>query len=269
MRAVQPRAIGAGTLSVRANNAGKTQIEKLRHSGATKLVFPKGYGPDLEAILVNTAGGITGGDHFSLDIALQPNAAFTLTTQAAERAYRAQPDEIGQVTNTVTVASGAQLHWLPQELILFDHSALKRRLNIELAKDARLVMVEPIVFGRAAMRESLTQVEFRDHITLTRGGHPIFIDKTTLQGNATRHLARAAIAGGAGALASIVIVRPDAATLLDPIREKLGSAAGASLIADDVLVVRLLAQDSFDLRRTLVPVLERATGNSLPISWRL
>lgn len=219
--------------------------------------------------MVNTAGGITGGDRVSLDIDVLPGATLTITTQAAERAYRAQVGEVGHVRTALTVKQSASLNWLPQELILFDRCALRRRLDIQLAATARLLMVEPVVFGRAAMPEVLRDVMFQDRIRITRNGRPLYIDGMKLEGDATAHLARATIADGAGAMASVVMVAPDAARRLGPVRTMLPCTAGASMLADDVLVIRHLAPDSFELRRTLIPVLELLSDHPLPTSWRL
>ncbi|KAF0677240.1 Urease accessory protein UreD [Profundibacterium mesophilum KAUST100406-0324] len=241
----------------------------LRQSGSTRLVFPRVHRLDAEVILVNTAGGITGGDSFSLELALAARARLTLTTQAAERAYRAQPNEIGSVDTRIDVASGARLNWLPQELILFERSALRRRLHIDLAPGAELLMVEPVVFGRAAMGETLRDIFFHDRIRITRDGTPLYIDAMRLSGDASGQLRRPAIANGAGAMASVVLVHPGAAGRLPRIRAALPATAGASLIAPDTLVLRLLAEDSFALRRSLLPLLDHLTDNTLPTSWRL
>ena len=219
--------------------------------------------------MVNTAGGITGGDRFELSAEVGAKAKLTLTTQAAERAYKAQTGEVGRVTTRLSVAADAQLNWLPQEMILFENSALHRRLQIDLSDAARLLMVEPLVFGRAAMKETLKQVNFSDRIQITRDGQPLYLDAMHLHGDAAVHLARPAIANGAGAMASLVCVAPDAATKLAAISALLPETAGASMLADDILVMRLLATDSFEMRRTLVPVLDLLTHNTLPTSWRL
>ncbi len=267
--AIQPRAIGTAVLSVRPGKAGQTRIGDLRQSGSLKLVFPRTFRADIETVLVNTAGGITGGDYFAADFDVQRGATLTVTTQAAERAYQAQPGTAGRVQTDIDVQSDAQLHWLPQELILFERSALRRRLAINLAAEARLLMVEPVIFGRVAMGEALRHINFQDRITITRAGKPLYIDAVHLRGDATAHLARNAIANGAGAMASLVLVRPDAAAQLAPIRAALPDTAGASLIADDTLVMRQLAADGYELRRALLPILDRLTDNALPTSWRL
>jgi urease accessory protein len=234
-----------------------------------KLVFPQSPTPDAETILVNTAGGITGGDDFTLDAAVTRGATLTITTQAAERAYRAQHGEIGHVTTRLSVGDNAYLKWLPQELILFERCALRRHLKIDLTAQARLLMVEPVVFGRAAMPETLRDVMFQDRIKITRDGQPIYIDGMDLIGDATKHLARAAIANGAGAMASVVMVGPDVASYLNPIRDLLPDTAGASLLSETTLAIRQLARDSYELRRSLIPILEHLSHNTLPTSWRL
>tara|TARA_R110002096_G_scaffold327245_1_gene521181 strand:+ start:8064 stop:8771 length:708 start_codon:yes stop_codon:yes gene_type:complete len=234
-----------------------------------RLVFPQTQRADIEAILVNTAGGITGGDQFDLEIGVGAGAALTLTTQAAERAYRAQRGEVGRVATRLTVHAGASLNWLPQELILFNRCALRRTLEITLAQSARLVMVEPVVFGRAAMQEVLRDAVFQDRIRIFRDGKPLYLDGVDLCGDVATRLARPAVANGAGAMASVVMVAPEASVRLTAIRALLPKTAGASLLARDVLVIRILAADSFELRRSLIPVLEHLTQTPFPTSWRL
>lgn len=265
----QPRAIGSARVVVYGDAAGKTRLRDLRQAGSLKLVFPQTHRNDAEVILVNTAGGITGGDRYTLDIEVQQGAELTLTTQAAERAYRAQVGEVGSVTTRLSVQDGSCLHWLPQELILYDRCALRRRLEISLEPHARLLMVEPVVFGRAAMPEVLDDIMFQDRIKIIRDGKPLYIDGMDLRGNVAVHLARPTIANGAGAMASVVMVAPDAEAHLPTLRDLLPATAGASLLGHSVLVIRHLASDSFDLRRALIPVLEHLSNNTLPTSWRL
>ncbi|MEW9919218.1 urease accessory protein UreD [Marimonas sp. MJW-29] len=266
---VQPRAIGTARVGVRVDAGGMTRLADLRQSGSMKLAFPRAPHPDAEAILINTAGGITGGDRFEVDAEVGAGAALTITTQAAERAYRAQRGEVARVQTKLNIEAGGHLHWLPQELILFDRSALHRRLEIALEEGSRLLMVEPVVFGRAAMREDLREIQFRDRIRITRAGQPLYFDGTDLRGDVTSHLEHPTIGNGAGAMASLVHVNPNAASMLALVRRLLPPSAGTSLLAEDVLVLRQLAPDSFELRRALVPVIELLSNYSLPTSWRL
>ncbi|MEQ8342973.1 MAG: urease accessory protein UreD [Marinovum algicola] len=263
----QPRARGEIVLSAK-RHGGRSVIDGLRQAGAMKALFPRA-GAMLQTICINTAGGVTGGDRLSLTASAGPGAALGLTTQAAERAYRSRDGEFGRVDSTLQVAAGATLHWLPQELILYDGCALRRRLSVDLAADARLLMVEPVIFGRAAMGETLTDARFHDRITLRRAGQPLYCDAVRLEGDISRQLARRPIGDGAGAMASLVYVAPDAEAHLAAVRAQLATCGGASLLAPDVLVLRLLCPDSHVLRQHLLPVLDRLSGDTLPVSWRL
>jgi len=265
-QAVVPRAIGRGTLSAKRRGDASV-IDGLRTSGCLKLLFPPK--PDrCESILINTAGGLTGGDRLDLSVTAGPGAHLAITTQAAERAYRAQSGR-ARVSSDLAVGAGGTMFWLPQELILFEGAALERRLTCDLAPDARLLLVEPVVFGRALMGETLRDVAFRDRIEIRRGGRPLYRDQIRFDGDVARHLARPAIADGAGAIASLIFVAPDAEALLPAVRALLPATGGASLLHPDVLVLRLLAEDSFALRQSLLPVLDLISQDRLPASWRL
>jgi urease accessory protein len=119
------------------------------------------------------------------------------------------------------------------------------------------------------MPEVLRDVMFEDRIRITRAGRPLYIDGMDLRGHASDHLSRPAVAGGADAMASVVLVAPDADRHLNSVRALLLQTAGASMLAEDVLVIRQLARDSYELRRDLVHILNHLTQNTLPTSWRL
>ncbi len=258
--------MGTAGVSVKANGKASA-IDDLRMSGCLKLLFTKAKNR-VETIVLNTAGGVTGGDRIALHGAAQEGAGLTLTTQAAERAYRAI-DATACVRTHLSAGDGASLMWLPQELILYDGSRLERRLTCELAASSKALLVEPVVFGRHAMGEVLRDIDFRDRISIDREGMPLFRDAVHIRGDAQGHLDRPAIAAGMGAMATILYVAPDAEAKCDWARTQMPSTAGASLIRTDVLVIRALAKDSFDLRQFLVPLLDELSNDTLPISWRL
>jgi urease accessory protein len=264
----QPRAEGDVRVAVKSTALGSA-IDQLSQTGSLRALFPRRAYPPLEMIVINTAGGVTGGDSFRLGASLAQDTELTITTQAAERAYRALVGEIGRIENRVEVASGARLNWLPQETILFDRCNVERRLIIDLAPGAELLLVEPLVFGRRAMGERLACCRFRDRITVLRAGRPLFLDGVTLTGDVAGHLQDPAVAGGAGAMATIVLAAPSADIRLAEVRALLPRSAGASCPASDLLVCRILAEDAFDLRATLIPLLATLGGRALPRSWMI
>lgn len=218
--------------------------------------------------MINTSGGLTGGDRLDIEAQAGAKSALTLTTQAAERAYRAKSG-MARVRNALTVAEDAMLSWLPQELILFDGARLMRELHVDLAVTARFLMVEPVIFGRAAMGEQLRDVVFHDRIRIYRAGQPLYFDGTQIAGDLSKTLSSPALAREAGAMTSLLYVAPDAESHLTPLRAIMGREGGVSLLRPDVLALRLLAPDSHLLRRALLPALDRLTGDRLPTSWRL
>lgn len=265
---LQPRAQGAVSLSVKSLG-DSSALDRLRMSGSLRCLFPRRNGNGVEAVLINTAGGITGGDCFEIAAEAAQGTTLTLTTQAAERAYRAQPGETGKLTTTLSVGRKARLHWVPQETILFNGSGLNRKLQVDLALDAELLLAEPLIFGRAAMGELLRDVRFRDCIDIRREGRPLFLDQIALTNDIAAHLVRPHVANGAGAMVLIVYIAADAGVLLERLRSLLPESGGASLIGADVLVARYLASDGYALRQTLLPALQFLAGDELPKCWML
>ena len=268
--ATQPRAIGRLDLSVRQiGPGGRSGLDGLRPSGCLKALFPRMADParGVEAVMINTSGGITGGDRLTVRAEAGAGARLRLTTQAAERAYAAQPGSHGRVTTRLHAAKRARLDWLPQEMILYNRSALRRSLRIEMAGDASVLLVEPVVFGRAAMGERVSDLSLRDRIEIWRDGALVYLDAVALDGDAEAQLARRAVAAGAGAMACVVLAAPGAGAHLDAVRALLPQGGGVSLIRDGLLAARLLARDAHALRATLIPVLSRLSDAPLPRSW--
>lgn len=218
--------------------------------------------------MINTSGGLTGGDQLDIEVSAGAGSHMTLTTQAAERAYRSK-EGYARMDSQLTVAAGASMHWLPQELILFEGARLNRSLQVDLAENARFLMVEPMIFGRTAMGEVLNDVEFKDKIRVNRTGQPLYFDGMHLKGDVASQLTGVSRANGAGAMVSLLYVAPDAEAHLAPLRARLPQTGGATLLAPDVLVLRLVASDSHTLRSPLLPILDRLSGDGLPTSWRL
>lgn len=262
------RAQGEARVSSKPGPRGAV-IDTLFQKGAMKLVFPRGKGRELAAVLVNTAGGVTGGDHFRTTASAGPESRLTLTTQAAERAYKALPGQTGRIRTQLRCSADARLDWLPQETILFDGADIDRRLRCDIAKGGETLIVEPLIFGRAAMGERRISGHMTDRIEIFRDGQLAYLDAWTLAGDLSGKLDRPGIAQGHTAMASLIYAGPRAEAILDPLRAQLGANGGASLVAPDLLVARVLAADGYALRRVLIPTLDDVSEGHLPTCWRL
>ena len=204
-REPQIRSISASSATFAANRArgavcfdvrrvdGVTRRGSLHESGSLRVRFPSPEGEGLSAMFVNTAGGIAGGDRFDVDVTVGEGAQLTLTTAAAEKVYRAQ-DETSELNIALKAAGGAHLAWLPQETILFDRARMSRRFDIDLADGASLLLCEIVVFGRAAMGETLRHGSFVDRWRVKRGGRLVFAETVRLDGEVGDKLVRAVIA---------------------------------------------------------------------------
>src|SRR5262249_6217532 len=128
----------------------------------------------------------------------------------AEKIYRSLgPD--AEIRVKLDISSSGTLGWLPQETILFDQIRLRRSIEADLAPDASLLLAEGVVFGRAAMGETLAHGHFFDRWRVRRAGVLIFAESLRLDGAVADQLARRAVAGGAVAIASVLKVPGDEA----------------------------------------------------------
>ncbi|WP_135506926.1 urease accessory protein UreD [Roseovarius aestuariivivens] len=264
----QPRARGFARIEA-VTGARSTRLGGLRQQGAMRVLFPRVAHGAMQAVLINTSGGLTGGDRMDIRAKAGAGAALTLTTQAAERAYRASGDAPAVMDTRLEAGAAARLHWLPQETLLFEGCHLRRRLLVEADATAEVLFCEPVIFGRAAMGEVVRDGRFDDRITLSLGGETVLLDATRMAGDLDAQLARTAVAGGARAMALIVLAGPRAAVALPHLRGLLPETAGASLVREDVLVARMLAEDGFALRATLMPALRMLAQDDLPRPWMI
>lgn len=270
-----PRAIGELTVAVGSGGAAH-RLARYRAAGSLKALFPAarrraGSGAPVEAVTLNTAGGLTGGDIFTMRFEAGAGAALTVTTQSAERVYRSI-EGAAQVTARLSLGAGAQLCWLPQETILFDGARLKRRLEIDMAPDATLVVAEAVIFGRRAMGETVSRGFFSDFWRVRRADRLIFADATRLASPIDAVLSGPATGGGAAALATLLVVGPALEPLRDHIRAALAAAdgvRGGASITGQALVCRLVCTEAAPLRRRLADLIGRATGAPPPSVWRI
>jgi urease accessory protein len=251
----QQRSFGRIELGVSA-----VGLRHMREEGSAKVRFPQG---SHEAILINTGGGLAGGDDFAFKIEIEIGAKLRVTSQAAERVYRSL-GPAAQVHTHLTARDNATLYWLPQETILFDGAALRRKLDVELSSAAQFIAVEPVIFGRPEANEKISHLSFRDSWRIKVDGILIYGDDIILNGPPPKSKATL---NGATAMASLIYVAKDCVQKLEPLRAVLGKYCAASAW-NGKLVARLVASDGFELRKSLIPALAVLAGaDNLPKVW--
>ena len=262
------RARGSGRIATKLRD-GASVIDTLYQDGCAKIRLPNTHSDALEAVLINTAGGLTGGDHLQWHAKAAPGGNMVLTTQACERIYRST-GAVARVETRLDVGADGHLDWLPQETISFAASKLDRQIDIELAEGASLTAVEAVLLGRDAMGELARDAYLRDNWRIRRNGRLIHAEATLLNGDG-RERDGLSLLDGARAFATIVHIGPRAARRLETVRALLPSDGQIAVSAiGDRLVVRAMADSGLALRRMIIPVLaELAGAGRLPRLWHL
>ena len=260
------RARGDGRITVHVAE-GRTRLTTLYQDGAAKIRLPNTHDASVQAVLVNTAGGLCGGDELRWQAEAGDGARLVLTTQACERAYRSTGDA-ALIETRLKVGAEARLDWLPQETILFESARLDRRLIVDLAPGATLCALEAVILGREAMGEHARGAQLWDRWEIRRSDRLIHAEATRLT---TDPLTRdgASLLDGARAFATVLYVGADAERRLAPVRELLSGRAGASLVGER-LVVRTIAESGLALRRIIGPIVAAlSSAGTLPRLWHL
>lgn len=261
------RVTGGADIRFRARS-GRTYLADLREADGYKVRLPNAGG-GAEAVIINTGGGVAGGDHVRISASVEGGAAATLSTPSAERIYGALAGSTTRIAVDLQVAENARVNWLPQETILFDKARLERSLTVDMAANATALMSETVIFGRAAMGEAITSASYSDKWRIKRGGKLIFADNTKLDGSIADLLVKPAIADGARVISTTIFIAPGAEDRLPAIRTALGSSDtnAAASAWNNLLVIRALGQNSQSIRMLLTQILPLLSGNALPRVW--
>ena len=169
------RAEGFGRALLSGSEKGSRIVDIFQRS-PIRIMFPgAGGGAAEEAVLVNTAGGIAGGDRLECGVTALANASIAVTSQAAEKVYRAA-NEPARIATKLKACEAAKLAWLPQETIVFNWGRLSRETEIEVSSGAELLALEWLVLGRAAHGEEMVGGHIADSWRVKKDGRLIWAD---------------------------------------------------------------------------------------------
>jgi urease accessory protein len=261
------RAVGRVAFAVAAGPGG-TRRTRVQELGSLRVRFPNGdREAALDAVIVNTSGGMAGGDRFDISIKVAAGARLTVTTAAAEKIYRSLgPDT--HISIKLDIGPGGALAWLPQETIMFDQVRLRRAIDVDIAPGGSLLLAEPTVFGRSAMGETVARGRFLDYWRIRAGGALIFAEATRLDGKISQCLMQRATAGGGVALASVIKYPggDDDVAAIGTRQDNFAGEVGVSAW-NGLAVARMVAPDGAALRRDLATALTALHPGALPRLW--
>jgi urease accessory protein len=271
------RADGAARIEFKVGPDGRTALGDLYQRAPCRVLFPAvELAEPTQAVLLTTSGGLTGGDRIAAAIEIGPEARATVTTQAAEKLYRALPDESEtSIQVEMRVAAGGWAEWLAQETIVFDGARLRREFHADVDLTARLLATETLVLGRTAMGERFEAGAIHDTWRIRRGGRLVWADSLHLQGDIAKVLAAPFGFGTAVACSNVLYVGEDAAAHLAGVRGLLNTCRvpAAATAFDGLLLTRLLSEDAAALRVAVIALvagirqLAAALPPRLPRVW--
>jgi urease accessory protein len=264
------RAEGSGRLVVSGSGKG-THIMDVFQRSPIRILFPRTGGGALEeAVFVNTAGGVAGGDRLESGVTALADASIAVTSQAAEKVYRAL-NEPARIATKLKACEGAKLAWLPQETIVFNWGRLSRETKIELSSGAELLALEWLVLGRTAHGEEMTGGHINDGWRVKKDGRLIWADSFRATNETFAHLHRKALTSNYKALGTLIYFGPHLDARLAFLRDiapSLECHCGATSVAG-LIVARFAAEVSSDLRLALRSFLEQFSREFGPGPFRV
>ena len=252
------RASGAGRIVLRGSDS-RTDVVDVYQKFPIRIMCPTiGDGAAREAVIVNAAGGIAGGDRLEFEVTALGNALVTVTSQAAEKIYRSL-DQPAQVVTKLKARDAAKLAWLPQETIVFNSARIHRQTEIDLSTGAELMALEWLVLGRTAHGEEVVRGHIRDRWLVRRDGRLVWADSFLVAEETFPHLRRKALLSDYKAIGTLLYFGPHLDRRLEMLREAAQSLACncAATVVSGLIVVRLAAETSFELRIALICMLQR------------
>jgi urease accessory protein len=250
------RARGLGRIILRGSDRG-TEVVDVYQKFPTRIMLPT-VGDDAvrEAVFINAAGGIAGGDSLEFDVTALGNALVIVTSQAAEKIYRAL-DQPARVVTRLKACDAAKLAWLPQETIIFNSARIHRQTEIDLGAGTELMALEWLVLGRAAHGEEVAHGEIRDSWLVRRDGRLVWADSFLVAEETFARLRRRALLLDCKAIGTLLYFGPDLDRRLELLRDIAQSLAChcAATMVNGLIIVRLAAVTSSDLRSALMCLL--------------
>ncbi len=257
------RAAGHIRLSVNQN-----RLVDLYQSGSAKLLMPRTYNDVSEAVLINTAGGMTGGDKYENHLALK-GSKLAVTSQAAERIYKSRHGA-AEVSTLLKVSEKSVLHWIPQETIVYNKSRLSRNIDLHMSSDSECIISESIVLGRHAMGESISDFSIKDNWRIYRDTKLIHAESLRINGDVDTILHSAAGFSGARIVTTILYLGPKAAQLANIASHASNNYPSKLAVScwNKKVIIRLATRNPSTGRRDTMSLLRQLRQQDMPRVWQ-
>ncbi|MGW2648431.1 urease accessory protein UreD [Streptomyces sp. NPDC001393] len=236
----------------RADGRGGTALPVLDSDGPLALRRTRSGGCEARVMVVGAMSGPLGGDRFSLTASVTEGARLHVGSAAATLALPGQAKGEARYDVRLDVADGAELHWLPEQLISARGSDLHVATRAELASGARLVLREEQVLGRAGEEPG----RLTSRLTVRVAGRTVLDQELACGPGAPGGWDGPAVLAGHRVVGQLVVVRPEFAE--HPVEPRmLDDCAVLVPLAGPAALVSVVAPDALRLRRVLDEALTR------------
>jgi urease accessory protein len=235
---------GSGTALVERRHRGPLQVQRVFH--------PEGPGVG-HTYLLHPPGGLVAGDDLHLTASVGPGAHALLTTPASTKVYRSGHGRLARQRQTLRVAPGARLEWLPQDTIVYQGAEAELTTLVQLEGDAAFIGWEIVCLGRPAAGDRFAHGGCRQRFELFRDDRPIVIERLRAGGGGPQQ--QAAWGLGGAAVSATLVATPAGEAELQAARAALAGpeAVGpaAATLMDGALLVRARGADTAAVRAPL------------------
>src|SRR5215468_2598241 len=252
------RASGAGRIVLAGEGTG-ARIADIYQKFPISLMLPKiDDRPCKEVVIINSSGGVVGGDRLEIEVVALNRASVSVTTQAAEKIYRAL-DRPARISTKLKASESARLAWLPQETIVFNGARIARQTEIDLCSGAEIIALEWLVLGRIESGEEVLGGYVLDSWRIRLDGRLVWADGFLVADEMFAHLHRRALLSRWKAIGTLIYFGPCLDVRLGILREIAASldCRCAATIVGAIIVVRVAAEASVDLKQGLRSLLDR------------
>src|SRR5262245_24437138 len=130
--------------------------------------------------IVNSSGGVLGGDLLDIRVDLDAGAQLRLRTQAATKVYRSVSGSARSISR-FTLAPAAALDYLPDEVIPFAGSDYEQQTIVDLDAGAIALVSEIVTAGRLARAECFAFAHLALDVRCVHRGRLLYRDRAELR----------------------------------------------------------------------------------------
>lgn len=233
---------------------GTTAINRQAISAPWHLSKPYWTGQVLLVQAVNATAGIFAGDQLDFCVNLEPDAAVLLTSPSASRIHT-MPSGEANLRQKISVKAGAWLEWMPELFIPQRDCRYRQQTELHVERGASVYFVETLAPGRVAYGEMFAFERLHWSTRIHYDGKLVLAEHYPMspRDQSLRDLKRdespwyfaSALLIHSGAIP----LRTWQTAIADWSDTRMRS--GATQLASDVYLFRLLARDSETLKHTL------------------